>query len=155
MKGFARSLLGVAFVVVAVGASSAKAADSAVDGRWDATLTIDKTVIPFRLDISGEGANLTGTLYNGDEKQTTTSARLENGSVVLNFEHYLTKIVATVKDGRLDGKVEGRFERDRYITEYPFHAEHYSRRALSSKNVPSIDGLWEIQYESAKGEKAW
>jgi peroxiredoxin len=155
MKGFARSLLGVALVVTALGTPNAKAADSAVDGRWDAALTIDETVIPFRLDISGEGANLTGTLYNGDEKQTTTSARLENGSVVLNFDHYLTKIVATEKDGKLDGKVEGRFERDRYITEYPFHAEHYSRPALSDKNIPSINGLWEIQYESPKGEKAW
>jgi peroxiredoxin len=155
MKGFARSLLGVAFAIAALGIPNAEAADPAVEGRWNAALTIDKTVIPFRLDISGEGANLTGTLYNGEEKQTTTSAKLANGSVVLNFDHYLTRIVATEKDGKLDGKVEGRFERDRYITEYPFHAEHYSRPALSDKNVPSIDGLWEIQYESSKGEKSW
>jgi peroxiredoxin len=155
MKGFARSLLGVALVVVGLGASNARASDAAVDGRWDATLTIGKTAIPFRLDISGDGANLTGTLYNGEEKQTTTSAKLENGSVELNFEHYLTKIVATEKEGQLDGKVEGRFERDRYITEYPFHAEHYAHRAISGKDAPSIDGVWEIQYESSKGEKSW
>jgi peroxiredoxin len=155
MKDVARSFLVVVALVAGLGVGKAKAADSTVDGRWDATLTIDKTVIPFRLDISGDGANVTGTLYNGEEKQTTTSAKLENGALVLNFEHYLTKIVATVKDGQLDGKVEGRFERDRYITEYPFHADRYAQRAFSSKDVPSIDGLWEIQYESSKGEKAW
>jgi thiol-disulfide isomerase/thioredoxin len=159
MKRFARNLLGVAVVAAGLGISGARAADSppnaGVDGRWDATLTINKTTIPFRLDISGDGAGLTGTLYNGEEKQTTTSAKLENNSVVLNFEHYLTKISATLKDGQLDGKVEGRFERERYITEYPFHAERYAQRAISDKNVPWINGLWEIQYDSPKGEKAW
>jgi thiol-disulfide isomerase/thioredoxin len=155
MKRIARSLLPVALVAVSLLTPSVKAADSGVDGRWDATLTIDKTVIPFRLDIAGNGSNVIGTLYNGDDKQTTTSAKSENGTVVLNFDHYLTKITATEKDGKLDGKVEGRFERDRYITEYPLHAERYARKGLSSKNVPSIDGLWEIEYDSPKGEKAW
>jgi len=40
----------------------------------------------------------------------------------LNFEHYLTKIVASSKDGQLVGKLQGRFERDKYISDYGFSA---------------------------------
>jgi len=127
-----------------------------LEGRWDASVTINNVVIPFRLDIAGKGDKVTGTLFNGDQTQTTTSAKLENGSVTLNFEHYLTKIVATVKDGKLQGKVLGRFERDKYIGDYPFQAKRYAApSAEDTASVPSIGGLWEVPYESAKGEKAW
>ena len=45
-------------------------------GRWDAALTLNQTVIPFRLDVSDEGNSLTGTLYNvGICKGNRTSAR--------------------------------------------------------------------------------
>lgn len=165
MKSYSRSLAGLAAVVITLVASitsitsgasvtSAAGGDS-LEGRWDASVTIKDTVIPFRLDLAGKGTNLTGTLFNGDQKQTTTSARFENGAVTLNFEHYLTKITATLKDGQLEGNVEGRFDRERYISSVPFRAKRYSPPNLSSANAPSIDGLWEIPYESPKGEKAW
>jgi thiol-disulfide isomerase/thioredoxin len=154
-----RSLLGLAAVIAGLGASAAQAGTSvkadSLAGRWDASITLNGAAIPFRLDISGDGANLKGTLFNGDQLQTTTSARLENGAIVLDFDHYLTKVTATLKEGQLDGQVEGRFERERYISSVPFHAKRYSTAAVSSANVPSIDGVWEIPYDSPKGEKAW
>src|ERR1700678_2226642 len=78
-----------------------------LEGRWDATLANNGAVIPFRLDISGSGPTLKGTLYNGEDKEYTTNASFENGTLILNLEHYLTKIIATEKDGKLVGKVEG------------------------------------------------
>jgi len=92
MRVLPRSITGPAVLVLSAG--SAFAADS-VNGRYDATINLDGTVVPFRLDISGEGNTLAGTLYNGDDKETTTDASLANGAITLNFEHYLTKIVAT------------------------------------------------------------
>jgi len=153
MKGFARIVLGFTAVISGLLASAAMA--ESLEGRWDATLTIDQTVIPFRLDISGQGASFTGTLFNGDVKVTTTSAKAENGKLVLSFEHYLTKITATPKEGLLEGKVEGRFERDRYLSSYPFQARRHIDTPDAAVDAPVIDGLWEIPYESAKGEKAW
>jgi thiol-disulfide isomerase/thioredoxin len=154
-----RSLLGLAAVIAGLGAWAATAGTSvkadSLAGRWDASIILNGAAIPFRLDISGDGANLKGTLFNGDQLQTTTSARLENGSIVLDFDHYLTKVTATLKEGQLDGQVEGRFERERYISSVPFHAKRYSPAAVSSANAPSIDGVWEIPYDSPKGEKAW
>jgi len=95
-----QSLAGI--VAIALGASVsafAQAAPANLDGRWAATMTQKGgTVIPFRLDISGSGDQLVGTLHNGGaDIETTTSASLDNGVVKLNFEHYLTKIEATAR----------------------------------------------------------
>ena len=158
MRSVSRSLIALA-AVISFGAVAAHAelpnAATNVTGRWDASITIKETVIPFRLDLSEEGSNLKATLYNGDDTETTTSAKLENGAIILNFEHYLTRITASPKDGQLTGKVEGRFEAERYISEYPFQAKRYVPSTVASANVPRIDGLWEIPHESPKGEKAW
>src|ERR1035441_4650638 len=100
-----RSLMAVAGVALGIGCGAAFPADSqSLEGRWDATLAPGRTVGPFRLDISGDGDRVKGTLYNGEETETTTSARIANGSVQLNFEHYLTSIEATVNHGELDGQ---------------------------------------------------
>lgn len=147
-----------ALLSIAVGAASlfAQTPSNVPQGRWDATFTLNQTAIPFRLDISGEGASLVGTLYNGDLKQTTTSATLDNGKLTLNFDHYLTRIVATVQDGQLKGEVDGRFEAEKYFSNYPLIAtRHVDVSEGTPSDVPSIAGTWEIEHESPKGEKAW
>ncbi len=111
--------------------------------------------IPFRIDFSGEGSKFTGTVFNGDLPVASTDGHFENGKLVVSFGHYLSKLEATVKDGQLEGKLSGRFKRDRYISSYPFHAKRYTPVALTTEKVPSIDGVWEIPYNSPKGEKSW
>jgi thiol-disulfide isomerase/thioredoxin len=159
MRKSVSSLIGVAAAIVSIGlpAASAQTLNSSdVSGRWDATITVNKAVIPFRLDIAGEGASLKGTLYNGDDPETTTSASFENGKVVLSLEHYLTKIVANVKDGELEGRVQMRG--DKGPEGSPFHAKRHVAQAAtgaSAGSIPSIAGSWVIPHESPKGEKAW
>jgi thiol-disulfide isomerase/thioredoxin len=138
-----------------------------LEGRWAATLTEGRSVIPFRLDISGSGDHLVGRLYNGADTESTTSARVENSTVELKFEHYLTTITANLKDGELDGKLvvqrrspinitPGAYKPTASDTVNPFHATRYvAPTAAAVANVPSIDGVWEIPHESPKGEKAW
>ncbi|MEA2542682.1 MAG: hypothetical protein QOH35_4048 [Acidobacteriaceae bacterium] len=48
----------IAFVVT----SAMFAGAQSTTGRWDASVNVEGTVIPFRLDIEGEGKTLTGTL---------------------------------------------------------------------------------------------
>jgi len=139
-----------------------------LDGRWAATLQKGELAIPFRLDIATKAKNVVGTLYNGDEDvETTTSASIENGAVQLKFEHYLTTITATAKDGELDGNVTVQHRSPINITPgaaegktedsvSAFHAKRYvAPTAAETANAPSIDGVWEIPHESPKGEKAW
>jgi peroxiredoxin len=156
MKGLSRRIISLAAAVMLLATIAlAQSPAQSLEGRWDASVTIKDVVIPFRLDITGKGADLKGTLYNGEQTQTTTGAKLENDSLTLSFDHYLTKIIATAKDGKLEGKVLGRFERERYISDFPFQATRYVSLASAHVNAPPIDGLWIIPYESPKGEKAW
>ena len=143
----------VGLLSLAVGLSSSGAWASSLDGRWDATLTANGAVIPFRLDISGDGPTLKGTLYNGEEKEYTTKASFEGEKLVLNLEHYLTRIIATEKDGQLVGKIEMRG--DKWPEGSPFHAVRYVPKAAAATSVPSIDGQWIVPINSPKGEKAW
>ena len=125
MKRFPNWTYTLAVLVALLSAKTAKADPQSFAGQWDATLTLNGTVIPFRLDVSGKDVNLTGTLYNGYLKQTTTSAKFEKGKLVLSFDQYLTSIVAAEEHGKLTGSVQGRFETERYLPNYPFAASRH------------------------------
>jgi thiol-disulfide isomerase/thioredoxin len=150
MKTLSRISAGVAVAAICFGAP---ALAESIEGRWDATLTVNGAVIPFRLDISGSGPTLKGTLYNGDDPEYTTKASFNNGKLVLNMEHYLTKITATLKDGELDGKIQMR--NDNAPEGSAFHAKRYVPAAPSNEAAPNIAGVWIVPFDSAKGEKAW
>ena len=92
LAGFAIALAGVG-----VSAAMAQAGASAIDGRWDANLVRPNgDTIPFRLDISGDGANTKGTFYNGFKPfDGSTSGLYKDGNLTLNVDHYLTSIHAT------------------------------------------------------------
>jgi thiol-disulfide isomerase/thioredoxin len=153
-------------------------AQDAFSGRWAATLksSANPVEIPFRLDISRQGDQVVGTLWNGRDPKTTSSARIEGNKVVLNYEHYLTSIEADLKDGELDGRIislrktraatgplgnqayAGSEGRDRVYTNpatTTFHAKRYQPTKIAAANVPNINGVWEVAQETPKGEKAW
>jgi peroxiredoxin len=167
MRSILKSVVGPAAFALGLSAVAAAAPAGNLDGRWAATVVQNGVTIPFRLDISGSEGNLVGTLYNGEDQETTTSASYKDGKLQLDFDHYLTYISATEKDGELDGtvgitlRVRGVSPEDnnadtRTRGNSPFHAKRYvapSAEALA--NVPSIDGVWEIPHESNKGEHAW
>jgi len=151
-----KKLLGLAasFVIAAIAAGFAYGAPAeSIDGRWDASLITKTGAVPFRLDISGDGLTLKGTLFNGwDPFETTTGAKFENGTLVLRIDHYLTKITATLKDGQLDGQIVSQSRAD--AGTYGFHATRYVA-PVASENAPSVSGSWEIPLDkpNAKGEK--
>jgi thiol-disulfide isomerase/thioredoxin len=157
MKSLSKSILVLIAALAFFGATAAWADSTAsgtasITGRWDATLTVNGAVIPFRLDISGDGPTLKGTLYNGEDKEFTTQASFEHGTLVLNQEHYLTKITATLKDGELQGKIQMR--NDQTSEGSAFSAKRYVP-APQAADAPSIAGNWIVPFESNKGEKAW
>jgi len=151
--GFAVALVGFGAAVAL--AQSTNTPDS-VDGRWNASLINNGTVIPFRLDISGSGQTLKGTFYDGFQPYDgTTSGTFQNGKLVLNVEHYLTTITATLSNGQLTGNVVSQSRSG--TTQYGFQASRYVPSAAASVDAPSIGGSWEIPLDSpsSKGEKAF
>ncbi|MET0279727.1 MAG: TlpA disulfide reductase family protein [Steroidobacteraceae bacterium] len=134
-------------------------ADPAINGHWDAQLINKGNPIPFRLDISGSGDTLQGTLYDGFRAyENTTSATFKDGKLVLNIEHYLTTITATVQDGKLVGDVHS--QNRGQSADYGFVATRHDDKAAAAARAitaPSISGDWEIPLStpSSKGEKAF
>jgi hypothetical protein len=68
-----RNLVAVVNVSLAAGSFSTFAQTTAapsanLEGRWAATLTHGSLVIPFRLDISGSGDHVVGTLYGSPQE---------------------------------------------------------------------------------------
>ncbi len=140
-KVFAALLLAIAPAAVA----------QSLAGLWDATITFNGQDIPFRLQISGDGSNLQGWLFNGDQKVVASGASFQNGSLVLNFDSYATKLEAKLEDGALVGQY-GPMQKKTY----PVKA-HRNQASMFQGNAsaPSIDGLWEVAVKSSKGEQAW
>ena len=141
--------------VIAAGSAAALAANE-LDGRWDAQLVRGDNVIPFRLDLSGSGPTLKGTLYDGFRPyEDTTSASFKDGQLTLNIEHYLTTISAKLDGDRLVGAVVAQNRENR--ADYSFIATRHVDAPAVAVNAPSIAGSWEIPLEapSSKGEKAF
>jgi thiol-disulfide isomerase/thioredoxin len=159
MRTFSRRV-GFAVAVAGFGAAIAMAqstsAPASVDGRWDASLINNGTVIPFRLDISGSGPTVKGTFYDGFKPYDgTTSGTFQDGKLVLNAEHYLTTITATLNNGQLTGNVV--MQSRSSTTQYGFQATRYVASAAAPVDAPSIAGSWVIPLDSpsSKGEKAF
>ncbi len=149
----------IAGLAVLIAGSATALAGDKLEGRWDAQLIQKDTVIPFRLDISGSGPTLKGTLYDGFRAyEYTTSASYQNGELVLNIDHYLTTITAKLDGGKLVGDVVAQNRGIR--NEFEFRAVPHDAAAYEeAKSVPapSIAGEWEIPLAapSSKGEKAF
>ncbi len=76
-----------------------------LEGRWSATLVQGGVTIPFRLDYF-EAMETKPSVRSTTAKTRRLHRQRQHqgpGKVELNFDHYLTSIVATVKDGQLDG----------------------------------------------------
>ena len=154
-----KALVNAAALAALLASSATALAGDQIDGRWDARLTHNGIEIPFRLDISGSGARLKGTLYDGfSAYEYTTGASYQEGQLVLNIDHYLTTITAKLDDGKLVGGVvaQNRGSRTEYgFTAVPHDAAAYAR--AKAVNAPSIAGDWEIPLNapSSKGENAF
>jgi thiol-disulfide isomerase/thioredoxin len=123
-------------------------------GLWDATINFNGSEIPFRFEISGDGANVKGWFFNGDDREISNNGKFENGSLVLDFDSYAAKLKATVKDGVLEGEYGPMLKKY-----YPIRATRAVAKPKSNAPAPappSVAGQWDLQgVASSKGEKAW
>jgi peroxiredoxin len=123
-------------------------------GRYDATIKTGNQVVPFRFELSGDGATVQGTFFNGDERLTSSGGSLNNGTLALQWDYLATHLEATYKDGVIDGQYFGSVgPRDNGA--HLFHAARATQAPEPDPGAPSIAGLWIIPNNSSKGEKAW
>jgi thiol-disulfide isomerase/thioredoxin len=143
----------VAMFVISLAALCQSALGQSINGTWDATVTVNNVAIPFRIEIDGKGPDVQSYFFNGDDKvNPSNSGSFQNGSLLLNFDSYATKLEATLKDGALIGTYGGGPGDG-----YAFQAKRHdaSLVAVGDQHAPDISGRWEIQVKSPKGETAW
>jgi len=143
-------LLAALLFAIAPAAWAQTGTTQSLAGLWDATISFNGQDIPFRLQISGDGSNLQGWLFNGDDKVVASGASSHDGSLVLNFDSYAAKLDLQVQDGALVGQYGPMLKKN-----YPVAAHRHQAGASASATAPSINGLWEVAVKSSKGEQAW
>lgn len=123
-----------------------------IAGLWNATVNLNGTEIPFKIEFAGDGSNIRGWFFNGEEHETSTGGTFENGSLVLNFESYVSVLKATLKSGVLDGEYSSRRG-----TPLPIHAVRAVPQPKSKVKAPDISGLWYLEGVTSRkhDEKAW
>jgi thiol-disulfide isomerase/thioredoxin len=135
-------------IFAAVLVSVTKAAS--LTGLWDGTIQYDDFQVPFRFEIQQKGDTLSAAFFNGEERVTSTGGRISNGAITLNFDHYATRLTATLTDGVIRGSYGGARNGMHEFAARPHHATRASR-----DKAPDISGVWDLPYESPKGEHAW
>ena len=124
-----------------------------VTGLWDATVTINGRAIPFRMEFATDSSGVTGTFFNGEERFTSTGGKIENGSLTIDWDQYLSRLQATLHDGILQGAYT---QGGRRGGAFPFEARPHSATPPPDPGAPSIGGLWELGgIRSGKGEATW
>jgi thiol-disulfide isomerase/thioredoxin len=123
-----------------------------IAGLWDATINWNDAEVPFKLEISGSGSNVKGWFFNREDREISNSGKFENGQLVLNFDSYLAKLTATVKDGVIDGEYGPMLKKMSHVRA----VRAASAKSHASVKAPSIAGQWDLDnITSSKGEKAW
>jgi thiol-disulfide isomerase/thioredoxin len=120
-------------------------------GVWDAKINFNGVEIPFKIEFAGDGKNIRGWFFNGEERETSSSGTFENGSVDLRWDDYATELTATLKDGTLEGQWVSASKKS-----YPIQAKRLVSAPAEKVAAPLIDGLWEVEgVSSTKGESTW
>lgn len=119
-------------------------------GVWDGTIRYDDYKIPFPVEFSRNGSNVSVSFFNGTERVTSTSGTLNGSALNVDFAHYATHLEARLSDGVLKGTYGGKRG-----GLHEFEARPHQAAAASTEKAPDISGVWDLSNESPKGEHAW
>jgi len=120
-----------------------------VSGAWDASVSVGSTIVPFRFVVEGDGADLRGSFFNGNDKITSTTTHAKGETIVFSYPEYGSTLAVRSAKERLEGTYT-------YTNEvvYPFEAQRI-RPAPTRSAAPTIAGLWTVEVTGKKNEQAW
>ena len=103
-------------------------------GLWQGTVPrLAAYTFPFKFELQGDGSNIKGSFFNGEERFTSTSGQLANDALTLEWSYFASKLEATVANGTLEGK----YSRAR-SSPVVFHARRFTAPA-GGKRQGSFD----------------
>lgn len=128
-------------------------------GLWSGTVTVSGNQVPFRIGFSGDGKNIRGWFFNGEEHENSTGGSFENNELILNFDSYSSVLRAHLNDGVLEGEYASttRPAGRSGGAGLPFRAVRYVAAPPTSAKAPDISGLWYVEnvHSNKHDEKAW
>ena len=140
------------FVSAAAAQTSAAvpASDASPAGLWIGDAQVNDHAVPFRLEVSGAGNQVSGALLNGKDKYQSSDGSYSAGHLVLHFDYYANTLDATLQNGVLTGSY-GRANRT-----VPINAQLNGKLPAADPNPPRIAGVWDVAVvDGAKGERNW
>ena len=134
-------LLAVALLIAAILAPALRAA-SGIDGLWEATVVAGGTDIPFRFEIATSGAEAQGFFFEGERKVGSTSGRLADGVVTLDYDFLNTTLTLTLDGDQLHGTYV-----NKRLNAKPqeVRARRFTPVPVSAVDPPRLAGDWEMR----------
>jgi len=133
------AILAVAFVFFIPRAASA--ADSNINGLWDASVLVGTAEIPFRFEISSSNGQVQGFFFEGDKKIGSTSGQFSGNQLVLQYEFLYATLTATYDGEQFEGLYRNNRKNGKV---YPFHARRFWPSDPEGIAPPDIAGNWEM-----------
>jgi len=118
------------------------AADTKIDGLWDASVLVGQARIPFRFEIASTNGQVQGFFFEGDKKIGSTSGRFVNNELQLQYEFLYSTLTATFDGEQFQGTY--RYKR-KNGKEYAFHARRFHPVDPQLVAFPQIAGSWEMK----------
>ncbi len=150
------------FILAMVGltalASCKKEANNKLtDGKWRGEFSISDQKFPFVFNVANAASDsVTVYLINGAEQVPLKGVRYSGDTVTIPIEAYDAELIGVIVDGKFDGRFKKLFVEggDEGI---PFIAEKTDAPRFEKAATPtsvSLDGKWDIQFISQKGDTA-
>src|SRR3984893_8141999 len=129
-------------LLVALWSSLPLAAETRIEGLWDAVILAGQAEIPFRFEITQTGDRIQGFFFEGVQKIGSTSGSFTGEKLQLEYEFLNTTLVATFDGEKLEGRYHANRKNGR---EYAFRAHRFLPPAADSSAAHQIAGNWEMQ----------
>ena len=117
-------------------------------GLWDATVNVEGTLIPFKLQLAQDGSGVRGVFFDGERPiNPSNRGSFQAGRLQLAFDSYATRLDARLQNGALRGTYAS--------PTLTYAIEARPARPVVYGKGPGIAGDWLIANPNSKSEKAW
>ena len=139
-----RLSLATALVAVACSVLPARAlpAPGSLDGLWDAVVAAAGTEVPFRFEIASKGAEVEGFFFEGDRKVGSSSGKLEDGLLSLDYDHLNTTLELKVSGNELIGTYRNKRAGSR---PQDVRMRRFTPAPVGEEEIPELAGNWEMR----------
>ena len=120
---------------------------SEIAGRWDAQIACPGGAIKFGLELQKTESDWQAFLLNGKERIRVPTVNVTSKQVVLGIDHYDSKLILELGNGRLQGTWTKRRGIDKWLEMDVVATPHQAVPATGS--TQPFAGRWEVKFESS------